>query len=106
MPPTHKYIEIPFIAVVNIRGDRLYHEHITWDQASALRQVGLLPESLPLSVPANSSVAGKFNGNQVSQEKVYEVTLPTAGTDTVKKMRDKNSVPSNDMFSFQARHAQ
>lgn len=24
------------MAIVNIRGDRLYHEHITWDQVSLL----------------------------------------------------------------------
>jgi hypothetical protein len=34
IPPTGKRIGIPFIAVVNIRGDRLYHENISWDQAS------------------------------------------------------------------------
>jgi len=28
-PPTNRRIEIPFTAVVNIRGDRLYHEHIS-----------------------------------------------------------------------------
>lgn len=30
VPPTGKHIEIPMMAVVNIRGDRLYHEHIWW----------------------------------------------------------------------------
>lgn len=44
IPPTGKPLEIPFTSVVNIRGDRLYHEHISWDQATVLRQLGLLPE--------------------------------------------------------------
>lgn len=44
MPPTGKLLEVPFTAIVNIRGDRLFHEHIAWDQATLLRQLGLLPE--------------------------------------------------------------
>lgn len=39
------------MAVVNIRGDRLYHEHITWDQATVLKQLGLMPEFLPFPYP-------------------------------------------------------
>jgi carboxymethylenebutenolidase len=35
VPPTGKRVEIPFIAVVNIRGDRLYHEHICASLAAA-----------------------------------------------------------------------
>ncbi|PHH68733.1 hypothetical protein CDD83_5997 [Cordyceps sp. RAO-2017] len=45
--PTHRRLAIPMVAVVNIRGDRLCHEHIWWDQATALRQAGLLPTHLP-----------------------------------------------------------
>lgn len=97
------------MAVVNIRGDRLYHEHISWDQASALRQIGVLPETLPLTVEvpaaATNGTNGHVNGNGVSAHntKQYEVTLPVAGTDTTNKMRDKNSVPSNGMFEYKAR---
>ncbi|RDK41188.1 hypothetical protein M752DRAFT_302988 [Aspergillus phoenicis ATCC 13157] len=47
IPPTGRKLEIPFMAVVNIRGDRLYHEHITWDQATVLKQLGLMPEGRP-----------------------------------------------------------
>ncbi len=48
--PTNKPIEIPMIAVVNFRGDKLYHEHIWWDQASVLVQAGLLdPRGLPVT---------------------------------------------------------
>jgi len=50
VPPTGKKVKIPLVAVVNIRGGLLYHEHIYWDQASVLVQVGLLKkEGLPVS---------------------------------------------------------
>jgi carboxymethylenebutenolidase len=48
--PTGKYVEIPLVAIINFRGDKLYHEHIYWDQASVLVQIGLLdPKSLPVA---------------------------------------------------------
>ncbi len=48
--PTGKYVEIPLVAIVNFRGDKLYHEHIYWDQASVLTQLGLLdPKNLPVA---------------------------------------------------------
>ncbi|MEQ8369396.1 MAG: dienelactone hydrolase family protein, partial [Alphaproteobacteria bacterium] len=40
--PTGKYVEIPLVAIVNFRGPKLYHEHIYWDQASVLVQIGVL----------------------------------------------------------------
>jgi carboxymethylenebutenolidase len=95
------------LAVVNIRGDRLYHEHISWDHASALRQVGVLPETLPLTVEV--PVRYQEEEEEKEEEKVapktkhYEITLPVTGTDTARKMRDKNSVVSNAMFEYQAR---
>ncbi len=48
--PTGKYVEIPMLGVIKFRGDKLYHEHIYWDQASVLVQIGLLnPEGLPVA---------------------------------------------------------
>ncbi len=48
--PTGKRVEVPLLAVVKFRGDKLYHEHIYWDQASVLVQVGLLdPKQLPVA---------------------------------------------------------
>jgi len=48
IPPTGKYVEIPTVAIVQFRGGKLAHEHIHWDQATALVQLGLLdPKSLP-----------------------------------------------------------
>jgi carboxymethylenebutenolidase len=39
--PTGKRVEVPLVAIVKFRGDKLYHEHIYWDQASVLMQIGL-----------------------------------------------------------------
>ena len=41
--PTNRRVEIPLVAIVRFRGDKLAHEHIYWDQASVLKQIGLLP---------------------------------------------------------------
>ncbi|SLN76568.1 dienelactone hydrolase family protein [Oceanibacterium hippocampi] len=50
VPPTGKYVEIPFVSVIRFRGNKLYNEHIYWDQASVLVQIGLLdPRGLPVS---------------------------------------------------------
>ena len=50
VPPTGKRVEIPLVAIACMRGGKLYHEHIYWDQASVLVQIGLLdPEGLPVA---------------------------------------------------------
>jgi carboxymethylenebutenolidase len=66
--PTGKYVEIPLVAIVNFRGDKLYHEHIYWDQASVLVQIGLLdPQHLP--------TAGVETARKVVDEKRPSNTL-------------------------------
>src|SRR5207237_3612932 len=40
--PTGRRVEIPQLAVVAMRDGKIVHEHIWWDQASVLVQVGLL----------------------------------------------------------------
>lgn len=48
--PTGRKVEIPLVAIVQFEGDKLVHEHIYWDQASVLVQIGLLePEGLPVA---------------------------------------------------------
>ena len=42
--PTHRVIEIDIIVVVQFRGDKIACERIYWDQATVLRQVGLLED--------------------------------------------------------------
>jgi len=47
--PTGKRVEIAMLAVVQFEGDKLAHEHLYWDQASVLVQLGLLePAGLPV----------------------------------------------------------
>jgi carboxymethylenebutenolidase len=49
IPPTGKRIEIAFVVVAQFDGDKLVHEHLYWDQASVLVQLGLPdPEGLPV----------------------------------------------------------
>jgi carboxymethylenebutenolidase len=69
IPPTGKRVEIPLVAIVKFRGDKLYHEHIYWDQASVLVQIGALDPK----------------------------GLPVAGMETAKKLLDEN-LPSNTLM--------
>src|SRR6266566_5136079 len=49
-PPTGKPVEVPLVAIVRFRDGKLAHEHIYWDQASVLVQLGLLnPAALPVA---------------------------------------------------------
>jgi carboxymethylenebutenolidase len=49
VPPTHRPVEIPLVVVVGFREGKLAHERIYWDQASVLKQIGLLTDaSLPV----------------------------------------------------------
>ena len=45
IPPTNRHVEVPLVAVVGFRDGKLAHERIYWDQASVLKQIGLLPDS-------------------------------------------------------------
>jgi carboxymethylenebutenolidase len=42
VPPTGKRVEVPLVAIVRFRNGKLAHEHIYWDQASVLVQLGLI----------------------------------------------------------------
>src|SRR6516225_874076 len=47
--PTNRRVEIPLVAIVRFREGKLAHEHIYWDQASVLKQIGLLTDpALPV----------------------------------------------------------
>lgn len=51
VPPTNKHVEIILISIVSLRAGKLYSEHVYWDQASVLVQVGLLdPKLVPQDV--------------------------------------------------------
>jgi len=50
VPPTGKRVEMAVAVIVGFKNGKISHEHIYWDQASVLVQVGLLnPSRLPVS---------------------------------------------------------
>jgi len=67
VPPTNRRVEVPLVAIVRFREGKLAHEHIYWDQASVLKQIGLLTDD----------------------------TLPVFGAETARKVTDTlaNSAP-------------
>jgi carboxymethylenebutenolidase len=67
--PTGRRVEVPLVAIINFRGGKLYHEHIYWDQASVLAQIGLLDSQ----------------------------RLPVAGVETARKLLDE-TLPSNTLM--------
>jgi carboxymethylenebutenolidase len=49
IPPKGKYVELPLVVVMKFKGNKIAHEHIYWDQASLLKQIGLLDNnSIPV----------------------------------------------------------
>jgi carboxymethylenebutenolidase len=64
--PTGRPVEVALVAVVKFREGKLAHEHIYWDQASVLVQLGLLDAGI----------------------------LPVAGVESARKALDP-SLPSN-----------
>ena len=69
LAPTGKRVEIALVAIVHFRDGKLAHEHIYWDQASVLVQLGLLDPAL----------------------------LPVAGRETARKALDPR-LPSNALI--------
>ncbi len=68
--PTGRRVEIPTVAIVEFRDGKIESEHIYWDQASVLMQIGLLDDG----------------------------SLPVAGIATTEKLRDPQR-PSNDLIA-------
>ena len=50
IPPTGKYVELPIVVVMRFKGNKIAYEHIYWDQASLLKQIGLLDNSQELPI--------------------------------------------------------
>ncbi|KAI0788668.1 NTF2-like protein [Abortiporus biennis] len=69
--PTGKPLEIALVGVVVFRGDKLTFEHIYWDQASVLVQLGLLETNKG---------------------------LPIAGVEAARKVLDPFGMPSNTLM--------
>jgi carboxymethylenebutenolidase len=70
VPPTGRRVEIPLVAIVRFVGGKVAHEHIYWDQASVLVQMGVLDPT----------------------------GLPVAGVETARKVAD-SSLPSNSLMT-------
>lgn len=85
IPATGKRVDIVVVAVVCIRGGKLYHEHIHWDQASVLVQVGLLDPHL---------VPKTFKTTQDGAEKEVD-ELPVVGLEGAMKVLDEENGESN-----------
>jgi len=50
MPSPTFGLSSPHVVVMKFEGDKIAHEHIYWDQASVLAQLGLLdPQKLPIA---------------------------------------------------------
>jgi carboxymethylenebutenolidase len=48
--PTGKHVKVPLVVIVHFRDGKLAHEHIYWDQASVLAQLGLIDSNrLPVA---------------------------------------------------------
>src|SRR5215475_9964240 len=60
IPPTGKRVELPHVVVMKFENGKVAHEHVWWDQASLLVQVGLLD-------PANLPVAGVEQARKLLQ---------------------------------------
>jgi carboxymethylenebutenolidase len=55
IPPTGRRVEVALVAIVRFRDGKVAHEHIYWDQASVLAQIGLLdPDKLPIAGVASA----------------------------------------------------
>ena len=48
--PTGKHVKVALVVIVHFRDGKLAHEHIYWDQASVLAQLGLIDsQKLPVA---------------------------------------------------------
>jgi hypothetical protein len=72
VPATNKQVEVIIVSIVSIRGGKLYSEHVYWDQASVLLQVGLLDPKL---------VPKEIQGQGVNQ-------LPIVGREAARRILD------------------
>ncbi|KKY26624.1 putative dienelactone hydrolase [Diplodia seriata] len=81
VPPTNKPVEVAMVSVVNIRGGKLVHEKVYWDQASVLVQIGLLDPNI---VPKHMKQKG------LEQLPIID--------DNAKKVLDEEAIPSNELL--------
>jgi hypothetical protein len=73
VPPTDKFVEIAVVSIVAVRGGKLVSEHMYWDQASVLMQVGLLD---PKAVPKKMRDEGLKRLPVVGREATKQIVEP------------------------------
>jgi carboxymethylenebutenolidase len=62
--PTGRPVDLPHTVVVGFEGGKVAHEHIYWDQACVLAQIGLLdPEELPVTGAEQARALRKVAGS-------------------------------------------
>lgn len=88
VPPTGKTVEVALVSVVCIRGGKLSHEHVYWDQASVLMQIGLLDPKL---VPKGFQTTDKGREKEVDR-------LPVVGPEGTWKVADEEDGDSNELI--------
>jgi len=69
--PTNRRVEVPLVAVVGFRDGKVTFERVYWDQASVLKQIGLLVDStLPVyGAETASKVLAQMAGSQAAGRK-------------------------------------
>ncbi|NOT64057.1 MAG: SnoaL-like domain-containing protein [Acidobacteria bacterium] len=67
--PTNRHVKVALVVIIHFRDGKLAHEHIYWDQASVLVQLGLIDAA----------------------------TLPVAGAESAEKVLNP-SLPSNQLM--------
>ena len=76
--PTGRKVEVPLVAIIGFVDGKVAHEHIYWDQASVLVQVGLLD-------PAGLPVAGEATALKVADKTRPSNELMTRWADSAGK---------------------
>lgn len=61
--PTNKTVEVGVVVIIKFEHNKIAHEHIYWDQASVLTQIGLLnPQGLPVNGPEGARKILELSG--------------------------------------------
>jgi len=75
--PTGRKVAVPLVAIVKFVDGKVAHEHIYWDQASVLVQIGKLdPKGLPV---AGAETAHKVTDNKLPSNALMQRWKESAG---------------------------
>ena len=83
--PTGKRVHIPVVAIIRFEGDKIVREHLYWDQASVLVQLGLLDRALP--VRGGEIAAQVVDPAQPMNELIHRGDVKARGTKLKKRAR-------------------